>query len=83
MYHIAAVTDSALNLGLFVPSLKALMWTNLVFKILPPFLFCLKFVALIKIKSHIDILQGISKLDHLVKVSIFQIFKDFKIQKVK
>ena len=38
---------------------------------LSPILFCLKFIALIKIKSHIDILQGVSKLDHLMKVSVF------------
>ena len=50
---------------------------------LAPILFCLKFIALIKIKGHIDILQGISKLDHLMKVSVFQIYKDERIQQQK
>jgi hypothetical protein len=48
-----------------------------------PILFFLKFLALIKIKSHIDILQGVSKLDYLMKISVFQINKNVFIQKRK
>ena len=60
-----------------------LRWTVVVFRCLPPVLFCLKFLTLVRIKSHIDVLQGITKLDHLVKVSVFQIFKDKRIQQQK
>lgn len=43
-------------------------------------LFVLKFVTIVVVKSHIDILQGICKLDHLCKISIFQIYKNKLIQ---
>ena len=48
-----------------------------------PSTFVMIYIAIIFVKSHIDILQGISKLDYLVKVSVFQVFKDTLIQKHK
>ena len=44
-----------------------------------PILFSLKALTIICVKSHIDILQGVSKIDHLLRVSIFQVFKDVRI----
>jgi len=37
--------------------------------------------TIIKLKSSQDILQGISKLDYLLKVSIFQVYKDKTLRK--
>ena len=39
--------------------------------------------VIIRVKSSEDILQGISKLDYLLKVSIFQIYKDPKKEEIK
>ena len=40
----------------------------------------LTIIFLLYMKSTDDILQGISKLDYLLKVSIFQIYKDPKLR---
>ena len=48
-----------------------------------PLFFTLPYISIIHYKSHIDILLGINKLDYLVKVSVFQVFKDTLIQKHK
>ena len=39
--------------------------------------------VLIKVKSSQDILQGINKLDYLLKVSVFQKYKDPEAEKTK
>lgn len=39
--------------------------------------------AIIKVKSPQDVIQGISKLDYLLKVSVFQIYKDPKLRLTK
>lgn len=37
--------------------------------------------TILHFKANDDVLQGISKLDHLLKISIFQVYKDKKLQK--
>lgn len=36
--------------------------------------------TIIKVKSSRDILQGVNKLDHLLKVSVFQVYKNYDLE---
>lgn len=40
-------------------------------------------LTIVKYKSSKDILTGLSKLDYLLKISIFQVYKDKNLQKAK
>jgi hypothetical protein len=40
-------------------------------------------LIMVKVKSSSDILQGLSKLDHLLKVSAFQVHKSVQIEAQK
>ena len=74
IYHLVCVTEN------FAP--QSGFFSIILFESLS-LLFILKFVTIILVKSHIDILQGICKLDHLLKISIFQIYKNKLIQRRK
>ena len=50
------------------------------FLVLIPFTICL---VLVRFKSSQDILQGVSKLDYYLKVSVFQKYKDLQLEHAK
>ena len=47
---------------------------------MPPLITC---VLVLEMKSSKDCLQGIAKLDYLMKVSMFQIYKDHNLKRSK
>ena len=85
LYHLSVLAQGVLWIIIYYHYVyyKYVCWAEVLFRCLPPVLFCLKFFTLVRIKGQIDVLQGITKLDHLVKVSVFQIFKDEQVQQQK
>lgn len=43
----------------------------------------LLYFTIAKVKSADDILQGLSKLDYLLKVSVFQVYKNTELEEAK